>query len=242
MINQKEFDKLYDDLLVEFYNKMNRPNSLKRYAMIYPCDGKYYDKTKLMFCGQAINGWFGNGWKLSDLKTEKGKNKIKKNSKQESENEWDFDDLEEKCKTKPFFRIVKAILIDHYNIDPAKYPSYFIWTNLMKIAPFERGNPNNTEFNAQINACTKIFKYELDYYKPKNVIIFSGAIEGDSNWAYNFMKELGNKHPRDNSSGKIIEELYKYKSTNIITVIRPERKPKGVTEELIINEIIKKIV
>jgi len=241
MINKKDFDQLYDELLVKFYTEMINRKPSTKYSVIYPCVGKKFKETGLMICGQAINGYDkAYSWKISGIKTSDQREKIIQENKEYSKNEWPLVDMEEFSKKKPFFRITKRILVDHYKINEKKYQSYFTWTNLMKIGRTNGGNPDDSEFYAQIDICKQIFKYELDYLQPKNVILFSGKITDTVNWAYDFLHVLG-LNPKDSSSGEIIEGTYKYKETTIITIIRPERLPKGITEDDVYTEIIKRL-
>lgn len=226
----KKLDRLYSDLVDEFVYKM-KPN-LKKYSLIYPYVPSGFKKTRLMICGRATNGWYQE-W---DLKKIMGKKDlILDEAKSAALNCLPPDEFE-RHKMRPFFRITKRLIQEHFGIKGDNTTSSFMWTNLSKIAPVKKGNPNNSEFDAQVNCCKKIFKYELDYAQPKNVVLFAGAITDVNNWAYDFIKHLG-LDPKTKKSHDDIVAVYEYGPTNIVHVVRPEIKKKGQTEDRIYSNI-----
>ncbi len=226
----KKLDKLYEKLIDEFVDKIENN---KEYCLIYPSAPKNYKKTGLMICGRATNGWI-QPWTVEDAK--KDKQKIISEAKSIAPNAWTVDDFNSFSR-KPLFRITKRILTEYHGIIDKDFPSYFIWTNLMKIAPNSSRNPSNSEFYAQIDVCKQIFKYEIDTLEPKNVVLFAGAIKVN-NWAYDFIEHLGLK-PRKSESKRDIVAVYDYMNTRIIHTVRPEIKAFGNTDEHIFKQIIK---
>jgi len=229
-------DSLYFELLEEFEKAMSINNNVD-YSLIYPSIGLKFHETGLVICGRATNGYY-NEWKIKNIIKEK--KKIISMAKKDALNPWTTEQIEDYVSTKPFFRITKKILINYYKVPKESYADYFAWSNLMKIAPSKGGNPNDKEYNAQIKLAKKIFKAEIDEYNPRNIVLMSGKITDDTNWAYDFIEELGLK-PKIKSSGKIIESVYNYKKTKIITMIRPEIKQKNVTEDDIYRAIKKEL-
>ncbi len=233
-----KLDKLYEELLDQFSKKQSVFTS-KKYCLIYPTIGNNFEETGLVICGRATNGGFGERWTIPQIKTKK--DRIINKAKTLSWNQWDHEEFENRCRLQSFFRLTKRILLEYYKVDYDEYQTCFTWTNLMKIAPDAGGNPNSSEFNAQVEVCTDIFKYEIDSLKPKNIVLFAGAIVGDNNWAYDFMKKLGICCPVSEDSKKPIVAIYDYNQTRIIQCIRPERKPLGYTEDMFFKDIIKNL-
>lgn len=227
----KELDILYSDLVDEFVAKMK--TNLKKYSLIYPKVPSGFQRTQLMVCGRATNGW-EQGWDLKSFLRKKGA--ILDDAKKEALNCWTAEDFEYH-KKRAFFRITKRLIQEHCGIKGDKFASSFIWSNLSKIAPMEGGNPNESEFDAQVNGCKKIFKYELDHAQPKNVVLFAGAITDVNNWAYDFIDHLELSPKKKKSHGEIVA-VYEYGPTKIVHVVRPEIKKKGRTEDDIYSKII----
>ncbi len=225
-----ELDMLYSSLIDEFVAKM-KPN-LKKYSLIYPQVPSGFKRTQLMVCGRATNGWFQE-WDLESVLQKK--EAILDDAKKAAKICWTAEDFENN-NNRAFFRITKRLIQEHFGIKGDKFASSFMWTNLSKIAPMEKGNPNNSEFNAQVNVCKKIFKYELDNARPKNVVLFAGAITDVNNWAYDFIEHL-ELDPKKKKSHDEIVAVYEYGPTKIVHVVRPEIKKKGMTEDDIYTKI-----
>ncbi len=100
----KELDNLYSELIDNFLAKMEL--NTKKYSLIYPSVTKDYNRTKLMVCGRATNGWFQD-WTLRSIK--KKKEFILSEAKESAQKPWSSDDFNG-FKRKPFFRITKRIL------------------------------------------------------------------------------------------------------------------------------------
>lgn len=238
MINSKEYDNLYSDLLDVFASK-KRVDPKKKYSLMYPVVGKKFNETGLMICGRSINGWY-DGWTIPQLS--KKKDTIIKNSKADSKNNWPVDEVDSMSKSKAFFKLTRKLLLEHYSVNPKLYTHYFTWTNLMKVAPEKKdAKITNHEFDIQVDICTKIFKSELDHLKPRNVVLMSGAITEINNWAYNFLEELGQENPKTKISKSLVVDTYDYNGTRIISTIRPEALPKGGTIDDLFSAIVEKL-
>lgn len=236
MINTREYDNLYAELLDTFATK-KKVDPKKKYTLLYPVVGKKFNVTGLLVCGRATDGWH-NGWTIPQLG--KKKESIIDNSKTASKKNWTAEEIDSLCNDYRFFQLTRDLLINHYKASLKTYAQYFTWTNLMKIAPEDGGNPTNHEFDMQVGICKRIFKFEIDYLKPKNVVIMSGAITKNNNWAYDFLKELGIT-PQDKISRTPVVGAYDYNGTRIITTIRPEILPSGVSMDDMYSAIVEKL-
>jgi hypothetical protein len=60
-----------------------------------------------------------------------------------------------------------------YNRTDVNWNNIIAWSNLMKIAPADGGNPDADETETQQQYAAKLFIKELDDLKPRNVLIMT---------------------------------------------------------------------
>lgn len=217
---QRDFINLYKRLLDDFSlnRTTNRLNKNKLYSLLFPVVGSKYKTGGIMVCGRSTNGWcwdWFKPWKINQITNKK--HTIINESIEASKTEW----VEEEFNTRSkFWKVARHLTLKscpEITID-SDWTKHFVWTNLVKIAPASRGNPTNMEFNAQVNACVEILKYEIDFYSPKNLILLT-----DFDWSYDYIENLG-FNPNEAKSSKYTQGNYQYKNTNIIVTVRPENK------------------
>lgn len=217
---KREYINLYENLLDEYFlkNTINRFNKNKLYSLLFPVIGSKYKQGGIMICGRSTNGWCWDGfkpWKLNQINNKK--KRIIHDSIEASKTEWSEEYFNKRSK---FWNVTRYHTLKTCNniIDESHWTKHFAWTNLMKIAPAIKGNPTEKEFNAQVDICVGIIKYEIDFYSPKNLIFIT-----DFNWSFNFIENLGFE-PNKAKSTKYTRGNYRYKKTNIIVTVRPEFK------------------
>jgi len=127
-------------------------------------------------------------------------------------------------KSSPFWRVARGLSSVFHGQD--WYKSIY-WSNLYKVAPCDKGNPSTRLSDAQFETCVDIMKIELEFLKPKHVVLLTGL-----GWNYDFLCSLNdNKDPKlllspkwDNDNYCIyvykIGEIYFYASEH------PQGKPE----------------
>jgi len=211
-----DYENLIIQLLGDFKDKHHKDKG-KKFSLLYPLIGENYAKTKFLVYGRATNGWdFGDmgGWEISEI--DKNISQIIADGKEMSKYNWEAGEV---SKNSAFWALVKNILKIFYKIkDDKDLLKYFTWSNLMKIAPAEKGNPTVVQWRNQLPKCKEIFKMEIDILKPKNVLLITGL-----DWAYDFIKFL-KLDPEKMKDGKLINGTYDYNGTKIVVCERPEGK------------------
>jgi len=101
----------------------------------------------------------------------------------------------------------------------------------MKIAPAARTNPNNKEFNAQLEVSKELFLKEIEEINPRFVILLTNW-----NWADEFVRKLGIE---ENKEGDWIQAQGIFKNTKIIVTDRIQKKQNGENCVREILELIK---
>ncbi len=218
--NERDYINLYENLLEEYFFKRrtNRFNKNKLYSLLFPVVGSKYKQGGMMICGRSTNGWCWDDFKPWKLNQINNKNKIIHDSIKASQTEWSEHEFN---KRSTFWKVARYHTLKTNNeiIDDLHWSKHFVWSNLMKIAPAIRGNPTNMEFNSQVDICTDIIKYEIDFYSPKNLLFIT-----DFDWSFDFISKLG-FDPNKANYTKYTRGNYHYnKKTNIIVTVRPEFK------------------
>ena len=85
----------------------------------------------------------------------------------------------------PFWRVISKVSQDYTE---GEWFNGIAWSNLCKIAPSEAGNPSDRLYYAQLSACQKILKSEIEILSPKFVILLTG-----NSWAKDFLSYLDDK-------------------------------------------------
>ncbi|WP_207659178.1 hypothetical protein [Anaerobacterium chartisolvens] len=224
---------IYDTIKSKYYKKD------KKYTLFYPLIGNLYGKNPiLMVVGRACNGW-KYGWTCDDIDVRNIAKKVisDANDGLECPMQWLKDRWDGTYKDdynihrSAFWRVSKEILKGVSDCNDDNWESYLAWSNLLKISPFEGGNPNASEWDAQVKECILLLKAELEELKPKYVLMMT-----DISWAEAFIKDLGgNSEPINGNS--IVRSLLLYGKSKIIITIRPE----GVGTQQFVNEVLKYI-
>jgi hypothetical protein len=250
-----DYDKLFKQNIKEF--KLNKVGE-KKYDVFYPSFG-ITDKSQCDFIiyGQSIKGWtpqitenadidklalcaknFSNGYfddhsPLDWVNIYWSASTYNKHIVTKEEKDF-YPEMEYSTSRSFFWNVTYKLISKYYNYD---YNSWdwskkIVWSNLYKIAPSERTNPNITECKWQEKISIDLVKLELDELKPKFCIVLT-----NDNWWEPFRNKIGTStvsFTRD--SNDIIQSVEKYKNTLIIVTSRPYL---GGKSDQYVEEILK---
>ena len=126
----------------------------------------------------------------------------------------------------PFFQLCHK-LMNLYGLSE-NWSERMAWTNLYKVAPYEKGNPNNSLIRETLSGCASILRKEISYLRPTHIVFITDA------WWYKpsgknmdesaFIKEIGVDLYEDTSKiivGSGIGEAFGFRPKVVITK-RPE--------------------
>jgi hypothetical protein len=213
---KKKFLKTYED----FKNKISDIEKLndKEYSLFFPMIGNNFESKKtILVVGRACYGW-EHPWKPIE-----SNNSIVNCSISYSEGkpmQWlieQWTDKKYKIKKSSFWRGIKNITSLFNKCEEKNWPSFIAWTNLMKISPAERGNPNVRECNAQHENCKELLKQEIEELSPKYVLLITGL-----DWGESFLEFITSKI--NYIDDKIVKRIANYGNSRVILTVRPERK------------------
>lgn len=92
-----------------------------------------------------------------------------------------------------------------------------MWSNLYKVSPYAKGNPNDT-LKDNINAvCVKILKEEIAEYDPTHIVFVTDY----SSWFDNFEKDLEIEYKEFNGLRTVIK-AGRIKGIPFVVTKRPE--------------------
>ena len=139
------------------------------------------------------------------------------------------DNSEYNTSKSAFWRVTENIAHSYF---PQNWYKYIAWSNLCKVAPADKGNPNNTEFYKQKDICKKILLTEIDILKPKVVILFT------SDW--DILDLPSGKYISEEKWGNTSSILYELNGVYYIHSAHPQGKIEEDHKNAI-ESLIKKI-
>ena len=158
----------------------------------------YNDKAiRILFVGRAVNGWeigFKDGTidEIVDQVFESASNMGDIAAgvvEDQNGNQYNYN-------KSPFFQLCHK-LMNLYGLSE-NWSERMAWTNLYKVAPYEKGNPNNSLIRETLSGCASILRKEISYLRPTHIVFITDA------WWYKpsgknmdesaFIKEIGNEH------------------------------------------------
>ena len=221
----KNYNTIFKNTLLSFADNIQKTqdNSLisKRYSLFYPSLGKeYLANRQLLVIGQATNGWCPK-WFIKDIPVKA--DKIVSDSidySDEDEGKCPLEWINEKWSAYKLFRsffwnVTYKLVKEKYNRTDTDWNNIIAWSNLMKIAPSDYGNPDSEERQAQLDNCAKLFRQELEDLKPKNVLIITNL----DRWAEPILR-LANIQTKE-KKGNYIQAIGQHADTKIIVTRRP---------------------
>ena len=197
----------------------------KKYCMFYPCVGKAFSQNpELLVIGRACNGWKSE-WSCEDSEAiQSACLQIIADAENEKEcrmawlqKNWDGNEHSDyNTRRSAFWRVTKDIVQKSTGASEQSWTSHIAWSNICKISPYDGGNPKTAEWEAQIQACSELVRDEINELKPRNVLLIT-----DVSWAREFFECIGHS-PSKVQDNKIVQDIFQYNHSRIITTIRPE--------------------
>ncbi len=225
---------LYRDLLSPLQERIDSRELTCLPAMVGTC----YEESplKLMYVGRAVNGWeskwcpgtldslidkvFAGEFKMASIATE---------PKQFGYN----------YNRSGFWQLCKEIMKQAG--EASDWSDRIVWSNLYKVAPYAKGNPNNGLIEATIERCIDILNYELSLYRPAHVVFVTGDwwFDPSNRFKVSFADEFGILVKHNSDSVIIGRGCYQKPEGKIKIVVtqRPERRP-GLTRDRHAREIL----
>lgn len=219
------YNTLFKQTLSSFADniKKSKEDTLiaKQYSLFYPSLGKnYFASRQLLVMGQATNGWEPK-WYIKDVPSQSDNLvSVSINESSEEEGTCPLEWVNEKWNAYRLFRsffwnVTYKLVKAKYNRSDSDWNNIIAWSNLMKIAPADYGNPNGEERQAQLDSCAKLFRQELEDLKPKNVLIITNL----DRWAEPILR-LANIQT-EMKKGNYMEAVGQHADTKIIVTRRP---------------------
>lgn len=182
--------KLSEELKPIYSDLLNAVNKIQHFPIATFCTqwGKDWVKDSnsgIAFYGRATNGWITESLNINELFD--GPNPVfnRKDQMQWVKDYWNTPNNNNyKCCKSSFWRVIKQVSENFY---PNNWESNIVWSNLCKIAPWEKGNPNRILYKAQLNYSQMIMEKEIEILGPKHIVIFTGQF-----WAHDYIKYLNN--------------------------------------------------
>ncbi|MBK6410693.1 MAG: hypothetical protein IPF78_13520 [Flavobacteriales bacterium] len=117
-----------------------------------------------------------------------------------------------------FWQTSYKVVSDYHGFDRERrtWCEHLVWSNLMKIAPAEGGNPDMSEYAAHEPKAVELFQLELDELKPKYAIVLTNW-----EWAEPFINHLGIELPHKIDPDQMIHWHGSCGPTKIIVTKRP---------------------
>ncbi|OAV64862.1 Uracil DNA glycosylase superfamily protein [Bacteroidales bacterium Barb6XT] len=187
--------------------------------------GKEFPEEKnsgILFVGRATNGWHDEDLDVDTI--------FAKVFARDDQMEWINN-----YPRSAFFRVIRKTTQMFYL---EEWQAHVAWSNLCKLAPQSGGNPNDSLYNSQLDACQKILEKEIEILSPKFAVMLTG-----DDWAKGFLPYLnGGEHPEsiDTADWDGYEaKVYKIKNVTYIVSEHPQGKPEESHVKTIVELINK---
>ncbi len=255
----KEYETLFEKNLSTFCEIIRKKNKAafinKEYSLFFPsCGTDKKEEIEFIIYGMATNRWpvkfrvdSDKDFKSLTLKAKEYSNTMELDEDNPLDwlnNEWD----KEKRKygydpERSFFWNVAYRLINQYydyDIYSKDWCKKMIWSNLLKIAPAEGGNPYGALWEAQMSKdqfhvefSVELFKKEIQEMKPKFAILLT-----NKDYAWEFILGLGFNENIFFENDFILADL-SYNNTRIIVTKRP--RFRGMYDKECVKQILELI-
>lgn len=118
-----------------------------------------------------------------------------------------------------FWRVLRRIVLSDPGraIDPARWSSRLVWTNLYKVAPAAGWNPGADLQRAQRPSAIELLKLEIGEFAPRRVLALTGA------WIDPFVDALGLKLE---ARGGLVEGIGEANGRRWVVAKHPMAKPE----------------
>ncbi|MEZ9539854.1 hypothetical protein AB4160_16875 [Shewanella sp. 10N.286.51.B8] len=227
-------ETIYRDLLNNL-EKSNYRNRLQSLCCFSAQKGELYNNN-VMIVGRAVNEW-DDDFQLNDMDTNLLVNKLFSKPfipmcpLEWVESSWGSTEGYNTNKSA-FWRVIRKLSesINKLSSDE-RWASKLVWSNLYKIAPSAGGNPSDSLCGYQFDACNELLKVEIQEYKPKCIVFFTGE-----NWFDGFLLE--NITLMNKSESKLVDARGILKLNGFTTKIVIAKHPQGKPEANMLNEIL----
>lgn len=210
----------------------------KKYSLFCPLIGKnYFDSNEVVIFGQATNGWCPN-WFIKDIPKQAEiivSESIGYSTADDGKCplEWVNEQWNESCLFRSFFwNVIYKLVKTKYNRADSDWNNIICWSNLIKIAPSDSGNPNYEEIQAQLIDCSILFRKELDDLRPKNVLVITNL----EKWAEPILRTA--KIEVEKKAGNYIQAIGRHNNSKIIVTRRPYIGPHLPFVEELCKELV----
>lgn len=130
-----------------------------------------------------------------------------------------------------FWNVTHKLICRYYEFDENEsweWTKKMVWSNLYKISPADKGNPNDKECEWQVTLSAELVKQEIDKLKPAHCIVMT-----NDEWWMPFREKLNTKPMKKSINKKYIEAVEQYNDSTIIITKRPYvGNSKNMTDEL----------
>ena len=229
---QTELEELYSKLIkdTEEY-RVSDKNKDKDYVLFGGIAGRNYKYNGLMVIGRSPNGW--HRYNLSSIGLFDGNDRL-----------FDYPDklteLRNNNKSSKLWQILRGI---GSSIFGENWEQSILYSNYCKLTPDEESERNGTPpkklRNLQDDICNQILQLELEVFRPKHIIAFTGCNVGDMDFSERLMTCLLIYYSNEDFSGKswpnpikkmtwgndrFVLEVYKINETYVYLSEHPDRK------------------
>jgi len=105
----------------------------------------------------------------------------------------------------------------------SEWPSRLAWSNVYKISPSERGNPQEGLRSIQIPHCIQILQAEIQHLEPNNILFITGG------WGIKILESIGVKQQTTDKIVQFAEIVkFKYGNAKVVVAVRPERQKRTI--------------
>lgn len=225
-----EYEKLLDPIKERFWTSDKDKLTCSKFYV-----GKNFGKgsfngkpLRILYVGRAMNGW-ENEWKegtAQDLTDQVFQNDfdmstISKGIVRDEEGNFIYN-----YNQSGFWQLGRQ-LMKLYGIEN-DWSDYMVWSNLFKVSPMKKGNPNNKIIKKTIDSCARIMGLEISRLRPTHIVFVTDY------WWYHpegikedaFSKEIGikaNKESETTILGSGVSEYFHFNPKVIIT-----KRPEGL--------------
>ena len=191
-MNDDNYLEMVGDLLTNVHQDLYRDRQ-RPLTLFVPRQGSKYD-GRMMLIGRAVNGW-KHDFILDDVADEEGRTRFldgvhRKEDQADCPMKW-VADLWPRPKGKystsrsAYWRAARKVAA-HLGIRGSDWPSHLAWSNLYKVSPAGTGNPDSELRRAQLDACRRLLRWEVEHFQPKVIVALTGWW-----WFRDFAEALG---------------------------------------------------
>ena len=225
---------LYEEMLSKFKNRSNLTTFSARWGKEFP-----REKGKgILFVGRVVNGGKANAHvdvnTLLDENIKDGIEWVEKNMKQLPKQK------KYNVNNSAFWRTIRGITQNLYQVQD-NWTSKIAWSNLYKVSPYKKGNPNSKQEQIQSPYCEAILKAEIEILQPQFVVFLTSRNVNHFIWNNYGLTRNSIKPYFYLKKNKPIK-LYKISDMYFITSYHPQGKPEKKQINIISDMIKDKLI